>query len=692
LLVSVAAVASLGLGAAFVPSALAVEESVGEPQVAATPASEVDVQSDAALLPAETVVAQAEPSDGATPSVGDTAEPVGDQDVESGKDADSVQDASATAFVQPESAMQLESQPAVAPLSAGDVAINASNFPDATFRAYVAEQFDKDSNGALSATEISQATEVEQWGYLAEGVRSLDGIEYLSSLESLTVEGMAFQSLNLSRNTVLHSLTVTGTGIVTLDLSANTALDSLTIRETPLNSLDVTSNTALTRLTVARVNLRSLDVSANTALAQLAVSAELTSLDLSYNRSLTELDVLSDALASLDLSQNSGLTYLYVHGGSLTSLNLSNNTQLTDLYIDGTNFTSLDVLKSLSGLKNLFLRWNDGLSSLDLSGNAALKDLTIWGNNLMSLDISHQQLSSLRLFESPLLAIQGIVPTDAYIDSDGLTAHYSLDNNGRFDLASVVPWFDAAQVGDFTSSDSSVTLEGTVISSAGASGEPFTASYTYGGRLHVTISFNGADTPDAPEDPDDPDTPSAPIAVSPLPESALTSASSGVLSAASVATAGSVYRVYIVGAAGVDEGDRLAAFIYSTPVRLKSTTGLSDLIVQKAADGRLFVDVVLPADYSGDHKVALYDEDGELLGWVPVKIVVPVDDSDTDKSVQNAADKNASNAAGGAGGGSANVYGGLASTGVETSTLVALIAVFALTGASLAMLRRKSAK
>ncbi|OZG68767.1 hypothetical protein BAQU_0068 [Bifidobacterium aquikefiri] len=54
LLVSVAAVASLGLGAAFVPSALAVEESVGEPQVAVTPASEVDAQSDGAFLPAET--------------------------------------------------------------------------------------------------------------------------------------------------------------------------------------------------------------------------------------------------------------------------------------------------------------------------------------------------------------------------------------------------------------------------------------------------------------------------------------------------------------------------------------------------------------------------------------------------------------------------------------------------------------
>ncbi|MFT8705066.1 choice-of-anchor M domain-containing protein [Bifidobacterium aquikefiricola] len=199
----------------------------------------------------------------------------------------------------------------------------------------------------------------------------------------------------------------------------------------------------------------------------------------------------------------------------------------------------------------------------------------------------------------------------------------------------------------------------------------------------------GTDDPTDPDNPDDPD--DKPFDIVPLPESGLSGSLSGVLSAATaVAKAGTTFRVFIGGAAGVAEGDRLAAFIYSTPVRLKSTAGLSDLIVQKAADGRLFVDVVLPADYSGDHKVALYDEHGLLLGWVPVNILAPIDDSDTDKTDRNAPNKNAPNK--NAGGGSADVYGGLASTGVETSALVALIAVFALTGVVLSMLRRKSAK
>ncbi|MBQ9433780.1 MAG: hypothetical protein IJU26_06145 [Synergistaceae bacterium] len=40
----------------------------------------------------------------------------------------------------------------------GDVEINETNFPDSTFRTYVRTNFDKDSDGNLSDTEIRSAT------------------------------------------------------------------------------------------------------------------------------------------------------------------------------------------------------------------------------------------------------------------------------------------------------------------------------------------------------------------------------------------------------------------------------------------------------------------------------------------------------------------------------------------------------
>lgn len=60
------------------------------------------------------------------------------------------------------------------------------------------------------------------------------------------------------------------------------------------------------------------------------VGTKLTSLDLSRNTKLTELDVSHNDLTSLDLRKNTGLTKLNVSNNNLTSLDLSQNTNLTN--------------------------------------------------------------------------------------------------------------------------------------------------------------------------------------------------------------------------------------------------------------------------------------------------------------------------------------------------------------------------
>ena len=49
----------------------------------------------------------------------------------------------------------------VLPASAADITINATNFPDDNFRAYVREEIDKDGNNKLSASEISNAIRID---------------------------------------------------------------------------------------------------------------------------------------------------------------------------------------------------------------------------------------------------------------------------------------------------------------------------------------------------------------------------------------------------------------------------------------------------------------------------------------------------------------------------------------------------
>ena len=66
------------------------------------------------------------------------------------------------------------------------VAINAANFPDATFRSYVSSNFDKNSDGTLSDAEIAN---IKQIDVSNSGVANLIGIENFTALEKLSCSG-----------------------------------------------------------------------------------------------------------------------------------------------------------------------------------------------------------------------------------------------------------------------------------------------------------------------------------------------------------------------------------------------------------------------------------------------------------------------------------------------------------------------
>ena len=59
--------------------------------------------------------------------------------------------------------------------AAGDVAINATNFPDANFRAYVSEDCDLNGDGKLSASELANIRTI---GCNSKNISSLQGIDY----------------------------------------------------------------------------------------------------------------------------------------------------------------------------------------------------------------------------------------------------------------------------------------------------------------------------------------------------------------------------------------------------------------------------------------------------------------------------------------------------------------------------------
>ena len=232
------------------------------------------------------------------------------------------------------------------------IAINATNFPDANFRTFVAKtSIDKDANGYLSDEEIAAVTKL----YVSEkNIASLKGIEFFTALTELDCEDNLLTSLDVSKNTALKYLYCYNNQLTSLDLSKNTALTELNCSVNQLTSLDVSKNTALKYLWCENNQLTSLDVSKNTALISLNFSSnQLKSLDVSKNTALQNLGCGNNQLISLDVSKNTALQYLWCENNQLTSLDVSKNTALISLDFSSNQLKSLDVSKN-TALKELY--------------------------------------------------------------------------------------------------------------------------------------------------------------------------------------------------------------------------------------------------------------------------------------------------------------------------------------------------
>ena len=162
-----------------------------------------------------------------------------------------------------------------------------------------------------------------------------------------------------------------------------------------LTSLDVSKNTALTDLDCYHNQLTNLDVSENTVLKELWCSDnQLTSLDVSKNTALEILDCYANQLTSLDVSQNTALTSLQCGSNQLTSLDISNNTALTYLFCSDNQFTSLDVDQNIDLIR--LVCTHNQLTSLDVSNNTKLNYLDCSKNKLAFVDLSNN--SALQTF------------------------------------------------------------------------------------------------------------------------------------------------------------------------------------------------------------------------------------------------------------------------------------------------------
>ena len=212
---------------------------------------------------------------------------------------------------------------------------------DQVFKSYCLNEFDTNKDGKISIEEALLVSEIDVAG---NEIQSLKGIEFFTSITSLSCGWNQLTSLDISKNTALAELYCSNNQLTSLDVSKNKKLERLDCEGNQITNLDVSNNSLLAALVCGNNQLTNLDVSKNTALTNLyCESNQLKNLDVSKNTALEMFGCGFNQLTSLDVSKNKKLERLNCEGNQLTSLDVSNNIALADLFCDKNPLTGLNI-------------------------------------------------------------------------------------------------------------------------------------------------------------------------------------------------------------------------------------------------------------------------------------------------------------------------------------------------------------
>ncbi len=196
-----------------------------------------------------------------------------------------------------------------------DVEINETNFPDEYFRQWLLDQeYGKDA--LLTAEEIAKIKTINFWGtYLSRGhIQSLQGIEYLTSLQELKCSSQSISSIDVSKNAALRILECSNNLLTSLDVSKAPSMSELICQDNQLTSINVAGCTSLKDLVCDNNKLTSINVAGCTSLKDLVCdNNKLTSIDVSTNTNLIQISCRKNQLTSLDVTNLTKLSSLSIY-------------------------------------------------------------------------------------------------------------------------------------------------------------------------------------------------------------------------------------------------------------------------------------------------------------------------------------------------------------------------------------------
>ncbi len=185
-------------------------------------------------------------------------------------------------------------------------------------------------------------------------------------------------------------LTIPYANLTTIDISGNQTLTTFYCYSSGLNNLDVTKNPNIKILGCMGNNLTAIDLSNNPNLEELAINSnKITSLDLSNCTKLKKVTANNNELSAISFTNNKKLESILIHMNKLTSLDVSNLDYLKKINCASNQLTNLNVDGCIS-LIDLYCVDNK-LTALKTTDNRNLEELSCYQNQLTALDITKNQ-------------------------------------------------------------------------------------------------------------------------------------------------------------------------------------------------------------------------------------------------------------------------------------------------------------
>ena len=252
---------------------------------------------------------------------------------------------------------------------------------------------DTNSDGEIS---IAEAQNIKYIDFYYLPFTNLEGIQFFTNVKTINSLNSYVTTFNLPELVNLEELNLNGFSgqqtLTSVNLSSNLNLKKLELNTGIATFVDLSNNINLRELSISGSFLNALNLDNLSNLRKLNYYGNLPTIDISDCIKLIEINIgyitaADISLSSIDLTNQPLLINLNISNTNITSLNLSNNLNLENVYLQSNLLQNINF-GNLYYVKNLYCEDNQ-ITTLDLNNFQNLEVLSCSNNNLTNLKLKN---------------------------------------------------------------------------------------------------------------------------------------------------------------------------------------------------------------------------------------------------------------------------------------------------------------